>query len=98
MTITTASGDRLAFEPAETSVAGPGSLVIVFRNASTVPHNLVFIEGASASTNTIVQPGTTDEVVVDLPEPGSYGFVCTIHEGMAGTVMVGSASGAAALR
>jgi plastocyanin len=98
VTITTASGDRLAFEPAETAVGGPGPVAIVFRNASTLPHNLVFIEGATASTNTIVQPGTTDEVVVDLPEPGSYRFVCTIHEGMAGTITVGSASGAAALR
>jgi plastocyanin len=98
VTITTAPGDRLAFEPAETAVARPGSVAVVFRNGSTLAHNLVFIEGATASTDTIVQPGSTDEVVVELPEPGSYGFVCTIHEGMAGTITVGSGSGAAALR
>jgi plastocyanin len=92
VTIVTASGEQLAFVPAETAVAGPGRVEIRFRNGSTFPHNLVFVEGVTASTDAIVEPGATDEVVVDLAAPGSYRFVCTIHEGMAGSITVGPAS------
>lgn len=100
LTIATAPGERLAFVPAETIVSGPGRVEIQFRNAATLPHNLVFVEGVTGSTDTIVEPGTTDAVVVELEATGSYRFVCTIHEGMAGriTVAAASAAGAAARR
>jgi plastocyanin len=31
-------------------------------------------------------------VVIDLPAPGSYPFVCTIHDGMAGAIIVAGPS------
>ncbi len=100
ISIATASGEQLAFVPAETTVAGPGRVEIRFQNRSTFPHNLVFVEGVTASTDAIVEPGATDEVAVDLAAAGTYRFVCTIHEGMAGSIIVGvaSAAGAAARR
>ena len=88
ITISTASGERLAFEPAEMTVAGPGRLEFTFRNGSTLPHNMVFTGGLSGGTRTIVAPATEDEVVIHLPAPGSYPFVCTIHDGMAGAIIV----------
>jgi plastocyanin len=56
----------------------------------------VFVEGATASTDAIVEPGATDEIAVDLAASGTYRFVCTIHEGMAGSIIVGVASAAGA--
>ena len=96
LTIMPGSGDRLEFQPAVSSVGSPGAVRIVFRNESTLPHNLVFVEGVTASTDTIVQPGTTDEITVALPAAGTYRFVCTIHEGMAGSITVAASGGGAA--
>ena len=86
--IATAPGERLAFEPAETTVSGVRPLTIAFDNVSALAHNLVFVRGADASTRTIVAPGTSDRLSIDVPRAGRYGFVCTIHEGMAGAIIV----------
>jgi len=88
ITITTAPGERLAFEPAETRLAEAGPVEITFRNGSSLSHNLTFIGGVNGSTQTIVQQGTTDRLLVVLPTPGAYPFVCTIHEGMSGRLVV----------
>lgn len=82
-----AAGETTAFEPAETVVAADGPILITFRNASTLPHNLTFT-AMSAATQTIVDPGTTDEVRLPTLAKGAYPFVCTIHEGMAGILTV----------
>ncbi|HEY7703185.1 MAG TPA: cupredoxin domain-containing protein [Candidatus Limnocylindrales bacterium] len=86
--VETAAGERLAFEPAEVTVASTGPLMITFRNGSSQPHNLVFTSGMRAATRTIVEPGQSEQLSLAPPEPGSYPFVCTIHEGMAGTLIV----------
>ena len=88
VTITTAPGERLEFEPAATTVRATGPLRIAFRNGSSLPHNLVFRAGLSGATRTIVEAGGADEVRLDPPGPGSYAFACTIHEGMSGTLVV----------
>ena len=86
--ISTAPGERLAFEPAETTVSGVRPLTIVFNNVSALAHNLVFVRGADASTRTIVAPGTSDALSIDVASAGRYEFVCTIHQGMAGAIVV----------
>jgi plastocyanin len=86
--IATAAGERLAFEPAEVRVADPGPLEIVFRNGSSLEHNLVFVQGIDARTQSIVEPATSETLSVRLDRPGTYEFVCTIHEGMAGSIVV----------
>lgn len=91
VTIGAAAGDTPAFEPAEVTVQTDGPVVVVFRNGSSVAHNLVFTAGVAAATRTIVEPGTSDRLVILPPNEGTYPFVCTIHEGMAGVLLVQSA-------
>ena len=90
--IATAPGEQLAFEPAEIRLGDTGPLEIAFRNRSALDHNLVFVRGANARTPTIVRPGTTESLSLHLERPGTYAFVCTIHEGMAGSITVEGAS------
>ncbi len=90
VTIRSASGARLGYEPPETTIEAPGPVRLRFENRSSLPHNLVFTGELTAATRTIVDPGTADEVTVDLPSAGTYRFVCTIHEGMSGTLIVGA--------
>lgn len=88
VSITTAPGERLAYDPAETTIALARSVQVRFRNGSSLPHNLVFTGALTASTRTIVAPGTADELEVALPGPGRYPFVCTIHVEMSGALIV----------
>lgn len=88
VTITTAPGETLGFQPAEMTIRAAGPVEIMFRNGSSLDHNLVFTDGLTAATRTIVKPGTTDRLQLAPPSPGAYRFVCTIHEGMAGTLVV----------
>lgn len=89
--ISTAPGDRLAFEPSEPRVTANGLITLTFQNASSVAHNLTFTAGLEAGTQTIVKPGTSDQLLLAPPPPGAYPFVCTIHEGMAGKLIVAPA-------
>lgn len=98
VTITTAPGETLAFEPAETTVRGVGAVAMTFRNGSSLPHNLVFTAGLTAATQTIVTPGTSERLLLVPPAPGAYPFVCTIHDGMAGTLIVQATTSAALSR
>ncbi len=87
VTITTAAGEAMTFDPAET-VAVPGAPILLrFRNASSLPHNLTFT-GFGAATRTIVEPGTSDDLQLSPLAAGAYPFVCTIHEGMAGILTI----------
>jgi plastocyanin len=95
VTITTAAGIATAFDPAETVVHAARPIAITFRNASNVPHNLVFTAGVTAATRTIVEPGTSDELQFSPLAPGTYPFVCTIHDGMSGTLIVRATSSVA---
>ena len=90
--VTTAAGDRLAFQPSELRVSSGGLITLTFQNGSSMPHNLTFTEGLEAGTDTIVKPGASDQLLLAPPPPGAYPFVCTIHEGMAGRLIVEPAS------
>jgi plastocyanin len=87
--ITTAAGDAMAFVPAETVVLSGRPISITFRNESSLPHNLVFTAGLTATTRTIVEPGTSDDILISPLGPGTYPFVCTIHDGMSGKLIAG---------
>jgi plastocyanin len=91
--VATAAGQTLAFVPDEVTVPAATTVMITFRNGSTVAHNLVFTEGVEAATRTIVEPGAFDELVLVPPTAGDYPFVCTIHAGMTGTLIVEPRSG-----
>jgi plastocyanin len=92
VTIRTAPGDRLAFEPADPTVRATGPISLIFENGSSLPHNMTFTAGVEAGTRTIVRPGTSDRILLAPPPPGAYPFVCTIHDGMAGRLIVESAT------
>lgn len=89
VTIATAAGETLAFDPSTTSVRATGRIALTFQNHSSLSHNLVFTDGLTAATRTIVEPGSSDRLLLVSPLPGTYPFVCTIHEGMAGTLVIG---------
>jgi plastocyanin len=87
VTITTAAGEAAAFVPPETVVQSGRPISITFRNGSSLPHNLVFTAGLTATTRTIIEPGTADELRISPLAPGTYPFVCTIHDGMSGKLI-----------
>ena len=88
VTIASAPGETLAYVPAQASVVAPGAVLVTFRNESTLAHNLVFSEPIGAATRTIVEPGASDQVLLDSVAPGEHPYICTIHEGMAGVLIV----------
>ena len=84
--VQTDTGGALKFEPSSPTATGT-SFQLLFRNISTMPHNLTF-EGIDAKTQAIVNPGAFELVPVTVPGPGQYPFTCTIHPGMTGTLTV----------
>jgi plastocyanin len=91
--ISSAPGETLAFEPTESTVRAAGPITVTFHNRSSLPHNMTFTAGLTAATETIVRPGTSDQLLLDAPAPGTYPFVCTIHDGMAGALIVETSAG-----
>lgn len=88
ITVGTDTGTELLFEPAEVTVPAGALVRLTFVNQSTVPHNLVFDDPINASTAESVEPGTEETIEFVAPEAGEYTFVCTLHPGMEGTLIV----------
>jgi plastocyanin len=88
----TAPGETLAFDPVEIAIGEVVPVTMTFRNHSSVAHNLVFTDGLSAATRTIVEPGAFEELHLIPPGAGVYPFVCTIHSEMAGRLVVGGSA------
>jgi len=91
--VTPGSGTALAYDPAELRVGAAATVVIEFQNDSRLDHNLTFTGGITAATRTIVGPGEGERLVIRPPGPGTYRFVCTIHDGMSGRLVVEPESG-----
>ncbi len=49
----------------------------------------MFVGDLEGATRTIVEPGDSDEVEIVIHSPGTYPFVCTIHESMQGSLTIG---------
>ena len=90
--VATAPGETLAFDPSEVKIGSVVPVTMTFRNGSSLAHNLTFTDGLSVATRTIVEPGVVEELHIVPPAAGSYPFVCTIHAGMTGTLVVTAAS------
>jgi plastocyanin len=88
ITVGTDSGAELKFEPGEVSVPAGADVRLTFENRSTVPHNLTFQRPPNVATSTVVAAGTSETLEFKAPAPGEYAFVCTLHPGMAGTLLV----------
>lgn len=92
LTIGTKTGDELEFDPDEVSVPAGVEVSITFQNRAAVPHNLTFSAPISVATSPVVAPGASETITFKAPAPGDYGFACTIHPSMQGTLTVEAAS------
>jgi plastocyanin len=90
--VATAPGETLAFDPPEIEVGSVVPVTMTFRNRSSVAHNLTFTDGLSVATRTIVEPGWDEVLHIVPPAAGTYRFVCTIHAGMTGKLVVTAAT------
>ena len=81
-------GDLLGFEPATIDAPTGTGVELSFANVSSIDHNLVFLAPMDARTREIVRPGESDRLEFETPGAGSYRFVCTIHQGMRGSLLV----------
>jgi plastocyanin len=88
ITIGTDTGTELKFDPAELTVQAGADVRVTFENRASVPHNLTFQAPISVATETVVAPGTSETVEFTAPAPGEYAFVCTLHPGMGGRLIV----------
>lgn len=85
--IVTAPGER-TFTPASLTGETGTTVRLIFRNSADEAHNLTFLSPLSAATKTIMEPGQEELLQFPAPPAGRYGFVCTIHPGMEGTLIV----------
>jgi plastocyanin len=88
ITIGTDTGTELRFDPAEPTVQAGADVRVTFENRASVPHNLTFQAPIDVATETAVAPGTSDTAEFTAPAPGEYAFVCTLHPGMGGKLIV----------
>ena len=88
ITVGTDTGAELKFDPANLTVQAGADVRVTFENRASLPHNLTFQAPINAATSTVVAPGTSETVQFKAPAAGEYPFVCTLHPGMGGKLMV----------
>lgn len=71
--------------------AGTGD-VVTFANADPVPHTVLGANGAWGGYDTLKSGRAA---TFTFAEPGVYPYVCTVHPGMVGTIVVGDGVGGA---
>jgi plastocyanin len=82
-------GNDLTFDPAEITVPTGATVRLTYTNeARSLAHNLVFIDPLSVGTALQVAAGDSETFEFVAPEPGEYTFVCTLHPGMSGKLIV----------
>jgi aldose sugar dehydrogenase len=90
ITVGTDTGTANEFDPTEISAPAGATVRITFVNESdSVPHNLTFGDPINAATAVTVPPGGEETLEFTAPEePGEYTYVCTLHPGMEGILVV----------
>ncbi len=83
---TVESNDQLELAPATVN-AKVGTLTLTHRNGGSIPHNVVFDDKALGGTETI-GGGTQEVLTLTFDKAGTYAFVCTLHSGQDGKVVV----------
>ena len=84
-TFTIHGTDRQQFSP-QTLKARVGTLTLTLENGG-VPHDLTFKDGGLPGIG-VVSGKATKSTTLQLTSPGTYVFVCTIHPGMDGKLIV----------
>ena len=77
--------DQDVFVPGRFS-AKVGTLALTLQNGA-VPHNVVFDDSTLTGIPTI-SGAETKTTMLTFSKPGTYTFVCTIHPGMDGAIVV----------
>lgn len=85
-TATVVAGANLKFAP-QTVKAKVGTLALTMTISGGVPHDLQFDDKAVGPPIPVLPSGSRTQTYT-FAEPGTYGFVCTIHSGMTGQVVV----------
>jgi plastocyanin len=80
---TQVSQEGIAFNPAEVTVSAGDA--VIWTNNDEVPHD-VTADGFSSGDPGGMVPGNTFEHTFE--EAGTFDYVCTVHPGMEGTVVV----------
>jgi plastocyanin len=83
---TVVSNAQIEFEPATVN-AKVGTLKLTHRVEGAIPHNLVFGDASLGGTETLTE-GKEETLTLTFAEPGTYDFVCTIHSGQDGKVVI----------
>jgi len=87
--ITVEAGDDYRFHPATLTVH-PGKIEVILKHTGTgAPHNWQLTQ-FPADFVPLAAAGQTETATFTAPSPGSYQFVCTIHQkqGQRGTLVV----------
>jgi plastocyanin len=84
-TFTIHGTDADAYDPA-TVQAKVGKLTLALRTGG-VPHDLTFDEKALSGIP-VVASGETKSTALTFEKPGTFTFMCTLHPGMTGKVVV----------
>ena len=78
-----ASATANTFSPSTVTIARGGTVTWTF---GARPHNVTF--GATTGAPAGVPTTTNAQVARQFPTAGSFGYDCTLHAGMSGTVVV----------
>jgi plastocyanin len=76
------------FQPDPIVAPATTAVSLMFVNASTAPHTLVLLAPIDSGTTGPLDPGQSQRLDFTTPSAGTYRFVCTVHEGMTGTLLV----------
>jgi plastocyanin len=88
--VTIGGTDDFRFGPADVTVH-PGTVRITLIDKGSYPHNISFPSLGQTSASVSGSPGqTSTTLLLRLPKPGRYSFVCTYHSsaGMKGGLVV----------
>ena len=77
---------RLKFSP-ETVSAQPGALALTLTIDGGTPHDLTFDDPGVGSAVPVTVSGSATRTFT-FSRPGTYRFVCTLHTGMVGQVVI----------
>jgi plastocyanin len=88
ITVGTDTDADLKFDPAELTVKAGANVRVTFENRASLAHNLTFQAPINVATSTVVAPRTSETVQFKAPAVGEYPFVCTLHPGMGGKLIV----------
>jgi plastocyanin len=85
-TVTVEMRDDLKFHPSSVH-ARVGTVTLHVSNPGLVPHDLTFDDDALGKTGTVDGKSAKD-LKVTFSTTGTFSFVCTVHKGMTGEVVV----------